>query len=71
MKHIRYNTPASNRVLDKAMRITGGYSVAASLGSKRRTVSASIEDDKVEEVVGKLKALKCTSIKIENELQDN
>lgn len=64
MKRIRYNTPASNRAADKAMRITGGYSCAASLGSKRRTVNATIDGTKENEIIEKLKALKCTSIRI-------
>lgn len=70
MKSITFNTPASNRAADKAKAVVpGSWSCAASLGSKRRAVHGQIKDEDVETVVTKLKALKCTSIKItENEI---
>lgn len=65
MKSITFNTPASNRAVDRAMGlIPGSWSCAASLGSKRRSVHGKIKDEDVESVVARLKALKCTSIKI-------
>lgn len=66
MKSITFNTPASNRVASQAKSlIIGGWSCAASLGSKRRAMHGQIRDEDEERIVARLKALKCTSIKVE------
>lgn len=68
MKQITFNTNGSHRALTKAMWLLGNnaHSVAAGLGSKRRSVYGHVPADTNEsELIEKLKKLGCTSIKIQ------
>jgi hypothetical protein len=67
MKTITFNTPASNRTVDRVKRmLIGAYAVSASLGSKRKTVSGFVPEGTNEAyLVARLKSFKCTCIKIQ------